>query len=337
MKKAKNETAKGNAKKQENIPETAKGVAGDIVRNKDDVQGDLGFKKVLYGFDPDEVTAYVNELRLSVESSSRMHESKLSSLKEELALSNRERDSFAEKYRMCMAGFAQAEQEREKEDRTAEYEALIAQLKERNERLEQENIQLRQTAEKGGRKMTEEYVGKITALENENKQLAVRLDFIKRENGDLSAVSQKYDELFAEFNALTAQVEVVKAENVAKDNETKLLRDELERKANETNACAVELEKVRRAFVQLEVESNVLKQRIEESENETAKLRETNRTQAVEYAEKISTLESEIAAERLAAEKQRKLRDYYVEQANLTLTELAKQMDQIKTSLGDVE
>ncbi len=327
MKKAKNETVKNNAKD----------IAVDIVRDKEDAAVDLGFKKVFHGYDPDEVAAYIKELRQSAESSSRMHESKLSSLKEELVLSNRERDSYAEKYRMCMAGYAEAEQEKqkEKEDKTAEYEAVIAQLKERNERLEQDNIQLRETAEKGGRMLTEEYLGRISSLENENKQLAVRLDFLKRESDEMGAVSQKYDELFVQFNTISAQQELVKAEVQAKDNEAKLLRDELERKATELNENINETEKVKRALAQLEIESNVLRQRLEENEAEITRLRDANQAQAVEYAEKISALESEIAAERLAAEKQRKLRDYYVEQAQLTLTELSKQMEQIKTSMGE--
>lgn len=331
MKKAKNETAKNNAKTNEK----AKDIAVDIARDKEDTTGDLGFKKVFHGYDPDEVMAYINELRQSSESSSRMHESKLSSLKEELVLSNRERDSYAEKYRMCMAGFAKAEQEKEKEDKTAEYEAVIAQLKERNERLEQDNLQLRETAERGGRMLTEEYLGRISSLENENKQLAVRLDFLKRESDEMGAVSQKYDELFVQFNTISAQHELVKAEVQAKDNEAKLLRDELERKATELNENINETEKVKRSLAQLEIESNVLRQRLEENEAEITRLRDVNQAQAVEYAEKISALESEIAAERLAAEKQRKLRDYYVEQAQLTLAELSKQVEQIKTSMGE--
>ena len=333
MKKAKNETAKNNEK----APEKAKDIAVDIIRDKEDSTDDLGFKKVFHGFDPDEVMAYINELRQSVESSTRMHESKLSSLKEELVLSNRERDSYAEKYRMCMAGFAKAEQEKEKEkeDKTAEYEAVIAQLKERNERLEQDNLQLRETAERGGRMLTEEYLGRISSLENENKQLSVRLDFLKRESDEMGAVSQKYDELFVQYNTISAQHELVKAEVQAKDNEAKLLRDELERKATELNENINETEKVKRALAQLEIESNVIRQRLEENEAEITRLRDVNQAQAVEYAEKISALESKIAAERLAAEKQRKLRDYYVEQAQLTLAELSKQMEQIKTSMGE--
>lgn len=320
--------------------EKTKAAADENIKNEaaeKAAEGTLSFKKVLYGFDPEEVIAFVNELIESNENAARLHESKLSSLKEELVLSNRERDSYAEKYRMCMAGFAKAEQEKEKEkeDKTAEYEAVIAQLKERNERLEQDNLQLRETAERGGRMLTEEYLGRISSLENENKQLSVRLDFLKRESDEMGAVSQKYDELFVQFNTISAQHELVKAEVQAKDNEAKLLRDELERKATELNENINETEKVKRSLAQLEIESNVLRQRLEENEAEITRLRDANQAQAVEYAEKISALESEIAAERLAAEKQRKLRDYYVEQAQLTLAELSKQMEQIKTSMGE--
>ena len=95
MKKAKNDTAKVNTKPAEN---TKKGAP-----QKEKSQGELPFKKALYGYDPEEVAAYIEEMSATYDSSMRIHEGKLSSLKEELLLSNRERDSYSEKYRDCKA------------------------------------------------------------------------------------------------------------------------------------------------------------------------------------------------------------------------------------------
>ena len=52
-----------------------------------------------------------------------------------------------------------------------------------------------------------------------------------------------------------------------------------------------------------------------------------------EYAEKINTLENEHARQRLESQKELKVHSYYIEQAQLTLSELQKQMIQIKESL----
>ena len=95
MKKAKNDTAKTNVKPAE----TAKKAAPQ----KEKALGELPFKKALYGYDPEDVAAYIDEMSTTYESSMRIHEGKLSSLKEELLLSNRERDAYSEKYRACKA------------------------------------------------------------------------------------------------------------------------------------------------------------------------------------------------------------------------------------------
>ena len=91
MKKNKNETAKGTA-----IEETKGTVKNPPARGKESGENETLFKKVLYGYDPDEVTYYINELNHTYQTESRMHESKLSSLKEELVLSNRERILYIE-------------------------------------------------------------------------------------------------------------------------------------------------------------------------------------------------------------------------------------------------
>lgn len=345
MKKAKNETvAEKETKVADNKKKTAesiKNLPSEKIRNKDKENRELNFKKVLYGYDPEEVASYIDELNETYESSSRIHESKLSSLKEELVLSNRERDSYGEKYRACKAKLDAAsrppEPKEEKEDKSAEYEAVIAGLKEKIEQMKSENSRLQQAADQGTNKTFDEFTGRIAALENENRQMGIRADSLKRENSQLLASAQKYDGLFCEYNAVLSQVELLKAELASKENEIQLLKEETEAKISEINGLSSENEENKKKAAELEVENGVLKRRIEENKEEISRLKNVNKKQAYEYADKINSLESEQAKSKLEMQKELKLHDYYINQAELTLAEFTKQMEQIKQSLHDVQ
>ena len=77
----------------------------------------------------------------------------------------------------------------------------------------------------------------------------------------------------------------------------------------------------------------MLEKRAAENETEIVRLKDVNKQQAFECAEKINALENEHARQRLESQKDLKVHSYYIEQAQLTLTELQKQMDRIKDSL----
>lgn len=347
MKKTKNEAALGNdiknaENKQKN--KTAENKKAPSEKKRDSEYRELPFKKVLYGYDPEEVASYIDELNENHEASSRIHESKLSSLKEELVLSNRERDSYGEKYRECKAELnaaakkAAEPQREEKEDKSAEYEAVIAQLKEKIEQIQFENVQLKeQISEQSKEKDYGEYLGRIAALENENRQIGIRANALEREKTELVASVQKYDSLFGDYNAVLAKLEQSKAEIASKDSENQLIREELERKIKELNAVSCENEENKKKAAELEVKNGVLSQRIEENEESMLRLRDANKTQAFEYADKINSLENELARRKLEMQKELKLQDYYINQAELTLAELTKQMEQIRQSMSDVQ
>lgn len=349
MKKAKNEAAESNAKlaesKQKN--KTAEDTPSEKTKNRDKSEKDFIFRKVLYGYDPEEVSAYIDELTQTLEASTRLHESKLSSIKEELVLSNRERDSYAEKYRNCKAELEAALKNEEhavpvpvieeKEDRTPEFEAVIEALKDKLEKAEAENESLRAVTEQNAQSAFDEYLSKIAELEGENRQIAFKADSLKRENNELLAVSEKYDGLFAEYNGIMAQLEKKKAELASKEDEAKLLNEELEKKLGELTALSAEKEKIKKQAVELEVKNDVLRQKLEENEEEIIRLKDANKAQAFEFADKVNSLESEQAKNKLALQKEFQLHDYYISQAELTISQLTKQMEQIKQSLGEVK
>lgn len=342
MKKAKIEAAETQQKNK-----TAENIPSEKSKNKDKSERDLLFKKVLYGYDPEEVTAYIDELTQTLDSATRLHESKLSSIKEELVLSNRERDSYGEKYRECKAKLEDALNKaepvaavpviEEKEDRTPEFEAVIETLKNKLEIAEAENEKLREMTGQNAQNAVDGYLSRIAVLENENRQISLQSDALRREKQELLVFSEKYDGLFSEYNEILSQLEKTKAELASKEDEAKLLNEELSRKIKETAAVSAEKEKIKKKAAELEVKNDVLRQKLEENESEIIRLKDANKAQAFEYADKVNTLESEQAKNKLALQKELQLHDYYISQAELTISQLTKQMEQIKQSLGEVK
>lgn len=333
MKKSKNEAvAQGNTKNAE--IKAAYAGKNNPSDKKEKETAEYPFKKVIYGYDPEEVAAYINELNETYESSSRMHESKLSSMKEELVLSNRERDSLIEKYKECRAKLADsANKELQLHDNSAEYEETIAALYKKLELSERENENLRKAAESKNEMKALEYTDRIATLEKEKAQLTLIIQSLQTENGELTAVSQKYDGLFESYNSVLSQYELLKSKLLTKEDELKILLSQLEDKSEEIKTLYAENEDIKKLNAELEIKSGVLEKRAEENETEIIRLKDVNKQQAFEYAEKINTLENEHARQRLESQKELKVHSYYIEQAQLTLSELQKQMTQIKESL----
>ncbi len=327
--------------KTENVKDTVLEENENTLKNQSargKEKDEMLFKKVLYGYDPDEVASHISELNSTYESAARMHESKLSSIKEELVLSNRERDFYNEKYRECKAELDKLIQSGAKpqaRDNSAEYEETIAALRKKLDLAEKENENLRQAAESKKETKAIEYTDRIASLEKEKAQLAQTLQVLKNENNELKAVSEKYNSLFDSYNSVFSQNEVLKSQLLTKEEELKTLNSQLDGKSDEIKSLYAESEDVKKLNAELEIKCSVLEQRAAENETEIVRLKDVNRQQAFECAEKINALENEHARERLDSQKELKLHSYYIEQAQLTLTELTKQMEQIKTSMGE--
>lgn len=328
MKKAKNENAAN--KKTETAAKQEKSSVNDPsekIRSKESEAMGLSFKKVLYGYDPNEVASYIKELTDNIEASARNYEMKLSSIKEELALSNRERDSYGEKYRECRAKLAKlpdtVTQNDNSENIAAEYEKIIDSLKVRLENAESENEKLRAMPVKTSADMSEDCTLKIAALEKENSEIKAKADMLERRNTELTAAERKYGNLLAEYNSLVSHSERMKAE--------------IAEKSEEIGRISIENDESKKKLAGFEAENGVLQQCIKENEEEIMRLKESNKTQAHEYADKINILESERAAGRLAMQKEIKLRDYYINQAQTTLSELSEQMEHIRKTFTDTQ
>lgn len=313
MKKAKNQTlAETDVKVAENKQNSHETVSSDKLRLKDGADGELGFRKVLYGYDPEEVSFYIEELSKTYNAATRNYENRLSSLKEELQISNRERDSYSEKYRKNRAELDAVMQGKpvqnieKNTDADEEYAAVITALKEKLEQARAENNRLKE---------------KYAVLERENEQLPV--------------LTQKYDSLFADYKDVSAQLEASKSENAGYETELKIAKQGLEEKTLELIELSAQADDDKKKSAELEVKNGILVRQIEENESEILRLKEMNKNQAYEYADKVGELESEYTRSKLVLQRELKLQDYYISQAELTLSELTKQMEQIKQSFSE--
>lgn len=336
MKKAKNENA---VKSKTNAAVKEKASVNDPsekIRSKDEENTALTFKKILYGYDPGEVESYINEISGNYEASARNYEQKLSSIKEELALSNRERDSYGEKYRQCKARLDKQDSPPADNDAAekirAEYEKIIDSL---NDRLNMAEAEAERLGALSARSDDSVYSEKIAELEEENRELRTKAEAAERKNEEISALKQKYDSLFGDYNLLVSQHECIKSGSEAKEREISELRNELSDRSAEIADVSLENDELKKKLAELEAENGVLAQRAEENEKEILRLKDVNKAQAHEYADKINTLERERSADKLAIQKETKLRDYYVNQAQVTISELSEQMEQIRKTFID--
>ena len=314
-----------NSKNSKASPE----VNSEKIRNKDTDNGGLNFKKVLYGYDPEEVASYINELGENAEASAKNYELKLSAIKEELVLSNRERDSYAEKYRKSR--MAQKPSEIQKTEDKSDFEKIISDYKMRLEQAVAENALLNEKLAKKCQDQEKENV--IKTLETENGNLRKTVVALKGENSSLSAKAEKYDGLFEQYGALLSQFELLKAENELKSTCLEEKENELAKKLDEIKAVQSEYEESKKKSAEYEAEKTVLVRRVSELEGENAKLKEMGEAQAKDYAEKITLLENECATGRLAIQKEQKLRAYHIGQAEIAVAELSRQLEQIKNTL----
>lgn len=336
MKKQKNEAVNTKGKSQEN-KEAANGKStpSEYIQSESNEKKELPFKKVLYGFNPDEVQSFIDELTKSHEASLKLHESKLSSMKEELAFSNRERDRYIKK---CKEYQSEAgEKPTVREDKTEEYKAAVIQLKKRIMALEEENANLKNPQAVSSADSDVLYSEKISELEQKNAEIESALLSAKKENAELTKQIEKYAAVTDEVKALMQELEETKSRLSVCKNELQNKTSEAEEKSAIINTLTTEKNNTAKKVAELEVQNNILTQRNTECEEEISKLRDANKAITFESAEKISALENEHAKNRLAVQKELKLYGYYIDRAELTVAELTKQIEQIKQSVNNSE
>lgn len=283
---------------------------------------DLPFRKVIYGYDPEEVAAFIDEMNEAHLSSLKLHESKLSALKDELVLSNRERDCYMERCREI--GKASAEAACGADD------AELERLREMLEALEEENESLRKKKTPVSEESTRELSQRISELE-------AMLSSSEKEKSALQKRISGLEETEKEYRAALLRAEEAerRADSLEKELQARLA--ELEEKEKTTAELIAQRDGLIKKLSEAEVAGDISARRAEEYEAEISQLKENNRAMMLENADKFSALESEFAQYRLETKKKLKLYGYYVDRAEITVEELSKQLRQIRESVEEDE
>ncbi len=322
MKKNKNEAAKKNAEETKDAVNGKNILTENAQTDKNDA---YPFKKILYGYNPDEVASFINELSKTHETSAKLHEEKLSSLKEELALSNRERDYYIEKCKKLLS-----ETKKESAPPSDETDKTISRLTEKIKSLENENESLRNNSSSAPVDNTEMYNLKISELEEKIITLEDKNSFLKQQ-------ADKYASLSDEHKSVQIELEETKSLLTRKGKELEAKNSEINEKNASINVLTNENDELKKKNSDIEVQNSILSQRVSENEEEIARLNEINKSVVFENAEKLNALETEYTKNKLAAQKELKLYGYYVDRAELTIAELTKQMEQFRQSIEKSE
>lgn len=295
----------------------------------------MPFKKVLYGYNPEEVNAFISELRQTHETTLKLHEEKLASLKDNLALSIRERDYYIEKCKKQQSEPSKDIHPLEK--KIAEYESAISQLYKKLKATEEENVLLKSKPQNENVDFGEPYIKKISDLEAQNNDLKENIISIKKENAHLTNQSEKIKNLYNEQKASSLQAEETKAKLASLEKELNSNRESLKEKEEKLIAVSSENDELKNRLSELEIQNNVMKQRLTEAEEEKNALKEANKKLIFESAEKSNTLENEYAGYKLNVQKELKLYSYYADRAEQTIAELTRQILNIKQSIEKTE
>lgn len=309
MKKNKNEAVNtNNADNGKNIPS---GTAHNVDERE------FPFKKILYGYNPEEVASFINELNSAYESSLKLQESKLSSIKEELILSNRERDYYIEKCKKF-----KAEAENQNTDKTSEYKSTVANLTEKLRMLADENEFLKSK----NSSPPDDYISRISELEK-------NIDSSKKENEILKQQIDKYKSVSDECKSIIIKYKESEAVLESNKKEIQSKADEICEKDKKISLLSDENDSLRSRISELEIRNSVLSKQVTDAEKEISVLKETNRTLVFENAEKINEIRNEYSGYKLSVQKELKLYGYYADRAELTVAELSEQLAQIRQAV----
>ena len=291
---------------------------------------DPGFKKVMRGFDPEEVLAYINELTRNMQNTAKNYEARMADMKQELALANRERDTLRTRCAEYEKGAAPVISETaaaENDDRQALIERLQSQLAEERAAA----LQAGTGAAENLRRAEEQIEALKTQLLERERQLS-------ENNSQIDALTQQY----AQLQPLRGEVEdaLIRIEEMKAAKQT--LAEEKELLLAEASAAAAHLEKTENENARLktelsrvQVENTLLSEKNEQYKKEIADLKTESKEKAYAYAEKLSAGEDDLRRERVRLEKKLQMQHYHIEQAGAAIAELQKQLEQVRTSFSE--
>lgn len=285
-----------------------------------EIASTITFKKVMRGFDPAEVLAYIEEMNRTMQDASKNYEKRMAEMKSALALANRERDTVLARYGGESAG-ASADTEQSQLD---EAQAAIAGLQGKLE--ETQNARNRMEAEMQS-KLSDERAAR-ESVESELENASAQIELLKQRCEQYQSVQTQYEQALGTIEELKAKLQATQEEKEMQGAEYATAQVHFEKVESENATLKTELSRVH-------VENALLEEKNETYKNEIAQMKSEIKEKAYVYAEKLSAGEDELRKEQVRLQKKVQMQNYHIEQASAAVEELTRQLQAIQASFAE--
>lgn len=290
-------------------------------------EANINFKKVMRGFDPDEVSAYISEMSRTMQDSSKIYEIRMAEMKQELALVSRERDNLrircTELENSIPAPVEEAPPENDADDSQEQIDRLLKKLDEGA--LSEEAVR---TELENANSLIADLV---LQLEDKEKQLEAcegKIGALESQSEKHDSLRERYEESLADIENLKSQISGLEEEKAQLTAECGEAEIHFRKAFDETASLKTELSRIT-------VENSLLTEKNEQYRAEISELKAEAKNRAYEFAEKLSVEEDELNKEKVKLQKKLQLQSYHIEQANSAIDELKKQIEQIRVSFSE--
>lgn len=285
-----------------------------------EIASTITFKKVMRGFDPAEVLAYIEEMNRTMQDASKNYEKRMAEMKSALALANRERDTVLARYG-GEAAEASADTEQSKLD---EAQAAIAGLQGKLEQTIDERNRIQAEMQS---KLDDERAAR-ESLESEMENASAQMELLKQRCEQYQSVQAQYEQALGTIEELKAKLQATQEEKEMQGAEYATAQIHFEKVENENASLKTELSRVH-------VENTLLEEKNEAYKNEIAQMKSEIKEKAYVYAEKLSAGEDELRKEQVKLQKKVQMQNYHIEQASAAVEELTRQLQAIQASFAE--
>ncbi len=285
-----------------------------------EITSTVTFKKVMRGYDPAEVQAYIEEMNRTMQDATKNYENRMAEMKSALALANRERDTILARYGAeTEEGPTEAEQS-QLDEAQAEVAGLQGKLKEAQaarSRIEAE-LQSKIADERAARE----------SLEKELETASTQIEGMKQRCEQYQSVQTQYEQALGTIEELKAKLKAAQEEKEVQDAEYATAQVHFDKVEGENASLKAELSRAH-------VENALLVEKNEAHKNEIAQMKSEIKEKAYAYAEKLSAGEDELRKEQVKLQKKVQMQNYHIEQASAAVEELTRQLQAIQASFAE--
>ena len=278
------------------------------------------FKKVMRGYDPAEVQAYIEEMNRTMQDATKNYEMRMAEMKSALALANRERDTILARY----GGEPEETLVLADQSQLDEAQAALAGLQ---GKLKEERTARSRAEAEMQRKLEDERAARKQS-EKELEAAFTQIEGLKQRCEQYQSDQTQYEQALGTIEELKAKLLTTQEEKEMQGAEYATAQAHFEKVESENASLKTELSRAT-------VENALLAEKNETYKNEIAQMKSEIKEKAYVYAEKLSAGEDELRKEQIKLQKKVQMQNYHIEQASTAVEELSRQLQAIRESFAE--